>query len=409
MTPEHDHDTPADDTIGTDADADHLRRPRPAARAPRGPRPARLRGAHADPARGDPAAARRAGPARAGGHRHRQDRRLRAADAAAADAATAGARRARRAGPGADARARHAGGRGDPPLRPRPRAPACCRSTAGSRSGGSCRRCERGVDVVVATPGPRRSTTSRAAPSHLERLATVGARRGRRDARHGLRRGHRGDPARRPTSGRRCCSRPPCRRGSTDRQAAPAATRSRIQIGRGGAPPGEAPLVRQTAYVVPRAHKPAALGRILDVEAPTAAIVFCRTRDEVDELTETLNGRGYRAEALHGGMSQEQRDRVMGRLRSGHRRPARRHRRRRPRARHRAAHPRRQLRRAVGPRGLRAPHRPGRPGRARGRGDHPGRAARAPAAQEHRAGHRPADRRSRRSRRSPTCAPGGWS
>jgi ATP-dependent RNA helicase DeaD len=48
-----------------------------------------------------------------------------------------------------------------------------------------------------------------------------------------------------------------------------------------------------------------------------AAIVFCRTRTEVDELTETLNARGYRAEALHGGMSQEQRDRVMGRLRSG--------------------------------------------------------------------------------------------
>ena len=75
--------------------------------------------------------------------------------------------------------------------------------------------------------------------------------------------------------------------------------------------------MRQTAYVVPRAHKPAALGRILDVEAPAAAIVFCRTRDEVDQLTEHLNGRGYRAEALHGGMTQEQRDRVMGRLRSG--------------------------------------------------------------------------------------------
>jgi ATP-dependent RNA helicase DeaD len=90
-----------------------------------------------------------------------------------------------------------------------------------------------------------------------------------------------------------------------------------IQIGRAEAPPGEAPLVRQSAYVVARAHKPAALGRLLDVEAPTAAIVFCRTREEVDQLTETLNGRGYRAEALHGGMSQEQRDRVMGRLRSG--------------------------------------------------------------------------------------------
>jgi ATP-dependent RNA helicase DeaD len=68
---------------------------------------------------------------------------------------------------------------------------------------------------------------------------------------------------------------------------------------------------------VARANKPAALGRLLDVEAPTAALVFCRTRDEVDQLTDTLNGRGYRAEALHGGMSQQQRDRVMARLRSG--------------------------------------------------------------------------------------------
>jgi len=91
----------------------------------------------------------------------------------------------------------------------------------------------------------------------------------------------------------------------------------RTVIGREARPAGEAPLVRQQAYIVPRAHKPAALGRVLDVEAPTAAIVFCRTRDEVDRLTETLNGRGYRAEALHGGMNQEQRDRVMGRLRSG--------------------------------------------------------------------------------------------
>ena len=66
-----------------------------------------------------------------------------------------------------------------------------------------------------------------------------------------------------------------------------------------------------------RAHKAAALGRILDIEAPTAALVFCRTRTEVDMLTETMNGRGYRAEALHGGMDQAQRDRVMGRLRDG--------------------------------------------------------------------------------------------
>lgn len=91
----------------------------------------------------------------------------------------------------------------------------------------------------------------------------------------------------------------------------------RIQIEREQPVAGEAPRVRQSAYLVARAHKPAALGRVLDVESPTAAIVFCRSREEVDRLTETMNGRGYRAEALHGGMSQEQRDRVMGRLRAG--------------------------------------------------------------------------------------------
>ena len=91
----------------------------------------------------------------------------------------------------------------------------------------------------------------------------------------------------------------------------------KIQIGLGDTRPGKAPLVRQTAYVVQRSHKPAALGRILDIEAPTAAIIFCRTRIEVDQLTETMNGRGYRAEALHGGLTQEMRDRVMGRLRAG--------------------------------------------------------------------------------------------
>jgi len=90
----------------------------------------------------------------------------------------------------------------------------------------------------------------------------------------------------------------------------------RIRVDRETATDDGAPLVRQSAYIVARAHKPAALGRVLDVEAPAATIVFCRTRAEVDQLAETLNGRGYRAEALHGGMTQDQRDRVMARLRN---------------------------------------------------------------------------------------------
>jgi ATP-dependent RNA helicase DeaD len=89
----------------------------------------------------------------------------------------------------------------------------------------------------------------------------------------------------------------------------------RVELGRKAS--AEGLLVRQTAYLTPRGHKPVALVRVLDLEKPAAAVVFCRTRDEVDQLTETLNARGHRAEALHGGMDQQQRDRVMGRLRGG--------------------------------------------------------------------------------------------
>jgi ATP-dependent RNA helicase DeaD len=91
----------------------------------------------------------------------------------------------------------------------------------------------------------------------------------------------------------------------------------RIELGCKASASADGLLVRQTAYLTPRGHKPAALVRVLDLETPAATVVFCRTRDEVDQLTETLNSRGYRAEALHGGMDQQQRDRVMGRLRGG--------------------------------------------------------------------------------------------
>ncbi|TQM37284.1 DEAD/DEAH box helicase [Pseudonocardia cypriaca] len=90
-----------------------------------------------------------------------------------------------------------------------------------------------------------------------------------------------------------------------------------VRIQREAVPEGEAPKVRQTAYLVPRSHTTAALGRVLEAERPTAAIVFCRTRLDVDAVTETLTARGLRAEALHGGMDQEHRTRVVERLRSG--------------------------------------------------------------------------------------------
>jgi ATP-dependent RNA helicase DeaD len=91
----------------------------------------------------------------------------------------------------------------------------------------------------------------------------------------------------------------------------------RVTIARETFAPGEAPRVREIAYIVQRRHKAAALARVMDMEDSASAIVFCRTRLEVDELTQTLGARGYSAEALHGGLSQEQRDRVLRRFRDG--------------------------------------------------------------------------------------------
>ena len=91
----------------------------------------------------------------------------------------------------------------------------------------------------------------------------------------------------------------------------------RIQIASEPVAKGAAPKVRQTAYIVPRGKKLEVLGRILDLENPASALVFCRTRTEVDNLTERLGAQGYRAQALHGGITQDQRTRVIKRLREG--------------------------------------------------------------------------------------------
>ena len=90
----------------------------------------------------------------------------------------------------------------------------------------------------------------------------------------------------------------------------------KVEVERGPAS-GDQPAVKQVACIVRRNDKPAALIRILDIEAPEAAIVFCRTRDVVDDLADLLGARGLRVEALHGGFSQQQRERVMRRLRAG--------------------------------------------------------------------------------------------
>ncbi|HEY0733493.1 MAG TPA: DEAD/DEAH box helicase [Herpetosiphonaceae bacterium] len=76
------------------------------------------------------------------------------------------------------------------------------------------------------------------------------------------------------------------------------------------------PQIRQVYYEVGGRDKFEILARILDFETPTSAIIFCRTKSEVDSLGERLIARAFPAETLHGDLSQVQRDRVMGRFRS---------------------------------------------------------------------------------------------
>lgn len=78
-----------------------------------------------------------------------------------------------------------------------------------------------------------------------------------------------------------------------------------------------APQTRQMYVVVQQRDKLEALTRILDLESPSSAIVFCRTKREVDELAATLDGRGYTSVAIHGDIAQAQRERLLLAFREG--------------------------------------------------------------------------------------------
>ncbi|WP_207536074.1 DEAD/DEAH box helicase [Desertivirga arenae] len=68
-------------------------------------------------------------------------------------------------------------------------------------------------------------------------------------------------------------------------------------------------------YVVKARDKYAAFKRIVDFNPEIFGIVFCRTKIETQEIAEALIKDGYNADALHGDLSQQQRDKVMKRYR----------------------------------------------------------------------------------------------
>lgn len=77
------------------------------------------------------------------------------------------------------------------------------------------------------------------------------------------------------------------------------------------------PQIEQTYIEVRERDKLEALCRLLDMNNPELALVFCNTKRTVDDLMSRLQARGYFVEALHGDMKQMQRDRVMARFRGG--------------------------------------------------------------------------------------------
>jgi len=73
--------------------------------------------------------------------------------------------------------------------------------------------------------------------------------------------------------------------------------------------------VRHIYYMVNARDKYLALKRIADNSPNIYAIIFCRTRRDTQEVADKLIADGYNAEALHGDLSQQQRDIVMKKFR----------------------------------------------------------------------------------------------
>jgi len=64
------------------------------------------------------------------------------------------------------------------------------------------------------------------------------------------------------------------------------------------------------------ANKISAIRRFLDIQPEMRGIMFCRTRRETQQISDDLGNQGYGVEALHGDLSQPQRDAVMKRFKS---------------------------------------------------------------------------------------------
>lgn len=75
--------------------------------------------------------------------------------------------------------------------------------------------------------------------------------------------------------------------------------------------------IHQYYFLVNSSNKFDSLCRILDVDNPTTAIMFCKTKKGVDELVDALHSKGYNVEGMHGDMKQSQRMNTLNKFKAG--------------------------------------------------------------------------------------------
>jgi ATP-dependent RNA helicase DeaD len=85
-----------------------------------------------------------------------------------------------------------------------------------------------------------------------------------------------------------------------------------ITIGRANV---SAANIDHTCYVIKEKDRFPALKRLIDYVPDIYGLIFCRTREETRSVAEKLMKEGYNAEALHGDLSQEQRNTIMRKFR----------------------------------------------------------------------------------------------
>lgn len=75
--------------------------------------------------------------------------------------------------------------------------------------------------------------------------------------------------------------------------------------------------IEQISLELKQGMKDEIVMRLIDINNPKKAVIFCNTKKKADNLIEVLKQKGYKAECLHGDVKQAQRQRIMNRLKDG--------------------------------------------------------------------------------------------